>query len=246
MKIIFLGVGEAFDENLPNNSQLVIADKANLLVDCGFTVPVQVWKYNKDKDLIDAIYISHQHGDHFSGLPALLLRMWEDGREKDLTIICQKEFKEKFHEFMDFVYRGFMDKFNYKINLVEAKDGEDFEFNGLNLSFEKTIHSGENLAVKISDGKNSYCYSGDGSPMENSNFYKDSDLLILETYMYDVEKIGHSSIIGAISFAEKNNAKCLAITHINRNLRNNELSKLKIESDKIKIIIPKPFEEYNF
>ncbi len=27
MKIIFLGVGEAFDENLPNNSQIVISEK---------------------------------------------------------------------------------------------------------------------------------------------------------------------------------------------------------------------------
>ncbi len=41
MKIIFLGVGEAFDENLPNNSQLVMSGKTNLLLDCGFTVPQQ-------------------------------------------------------------------------------------------------------------------------------------------------------------------------------------------------------------
>ena len=33
MKIIFLGVGEAFDETLPNNSHLILSD-TNLLLDC--------------------------------------------------------------------------------------------------------------------------------------------------------------------------------------------------------------------
>lgn len=86
MKIIFLGVGEAFDENYPNNSQLIATDKTKLLSDCGFTVPSQLWKYNPDPNFLDLINISHQHSDHFFGLPAVLLRMWEGGRERDLTI----------------------------------------------------------------------------------------------------------------------------------------------------------------
>jgi len=32
MKIIFLGVGEAFDENIPNNSHLVVTEKTMLSV----------------------------------------------------------------------------------------------------------------------------------------------------------------------------------------------------------------------
>ncbi|MCX6722879.1 MAG: MBL fold metallo-hydrolase [Candidatus Staskawiczbacteria bacterium] len=93
MKIIFLGVGEAFDENLPNNSQLIITDKTKLLLDCGFTVPPQLWKYNPDYNFLDAIYISHQHADHYFGLPAILLRMWEGGREKDLLLFVPKNSK---------------------------------------------------------------------------------------------------------------------------------------------------------
>jgi len=43
--------------------------------------------------------------------------------------------------------------------------------------------------------------------------------------------------------AERNNIKCLALTHINRNLRK-ELNKKNISSKKVKVIIPNPFEEY--
>lgn len=251
MKIVFLGTGEAFDENLPNNSSLVISEKTNLLLDCGFTVPPQMWKFNSDPNFLDAVYISHQHADHFFGLPGILLRMWEGGRERDFTIICQKGLKDSFKDFMDFAYKDFQTKFKYKINLLESNGKEGFEFQDLKLSFEKTVHSGENLAVKISDGKNKIVYSGDGSPLEKTSFYKDLDLAILETYLYDKEIIGHSSIISAIAFAESNNIKCLALTHINRDFRKNELPKIRDKivnppagGSKLKIIIPEPMDEY--
>jgi len=243
MKIIFLGVGEAFDENFPNNSHLLSSEKTNLLVDCGYSVPPQLWKFNPNPDFLDAIYISHQHADHFFGLPAVLMRMWEDGRKRDFTIIGQKGLQD----FMDYAYKGFLGKFKYKINLVESKEGEVMDFQDLKLSFSKTVHSGENLAVKITDGKSIYAYSGDGSPVLGTDFYKNLDLLISETYLYDQEKIGHSSIISAIKFAEENNAKCLALTHMNRYFRKNDLPKIrkKIFSKKVKIIIPEPLQEYN-
>lgn len=243
MKVIFLGVGEAFDENLPNNSQLIIAEKTRLLLDCGYSIPPQLWKFNSGPNFLDAIYISHQHADHFFGLPPVLMRMWEDGREKDLTIIGLKGLKD----FFEYAYKDFLKKFKYKINLVESEDGETAEFQNLKLSFAKTLHSGENLAIKISDGKKVMAYSGDGSLIASGNFYKNLDLLISETYFYDKEIIGHSSIVSAIKFAEENNVKCLALTHINRDFRKNELPKIreKIKSAKVKIIIPEPLEEYS-
>jgi ribonuclease BN (tRNA processing enzyme) len=247
MKIIFLGVGEAFDENYPNNSVLVSTEKTKILLDCGFNIPQQLWKFNPDPNFLDAIYISHQHADHFFGLPALLLRMWEGGRERDLTIICQKEMKESFRDFMEYAYKGFMDKFKYKINLIESKDGGYIKFQDLDFSFEETVHSGKNLAVKITDRSANFSFSGDGSPVAGSDFYKNLDLLTLETYLYDKEIIGHSSIKSAIAFAEKNNVKCLALTHMNRDFRKNELPALRdqIKSEKVKIIIPEPLEKIN-
>ena len=243
MKIIFLGVGEAFDENLPNNSQLIITEKTKLLLDCGFTVPSQLWKYNPDPNFLDAIYISHQHADHYFGLPPVLTRMWEDGRQRDLTVITQKGLQD----FTDYAYKDFGKKFKYKIILLEPEENKVIEFNDLKLFFQKTIHSRENLAIKINNEEKSMVYSGDGAPQEIDDFYKNLDLLISETYLYDKEIIGHSSIVSAIKFAEKNDVKCLALTHMNRNFRKNELEKVidEIKSDKIKIIIPEPLDEYS-
>jgi len=246
MKIVFLGVGEAFDENQSNNSSLVITDKACLLVDCGFTVPPQLWKYSEDPNLLDGVYISHQHADHFFGLPALLLRIWEGGRVKPFIIICQKGLKDSFGQFMEMAYAGFMAKFGYEILLVESGKGKKTDFYGLEMSFEETIHSSENLAVKITDGQKTFAYSGDGSPLADTGFYNKTDLLVLETYKYDEQIIGHSSMVSAVAFAEANNVKCLAMTHINRDLRKNDLPKIvsQLKSDNVRIIIPGSFQEY--
>jgi len=241
MKVVFLGVGEAFDENYPNNSSLVFTDKTKLLLDCGYSIPAQLWKFNSDPNFLDAIYISHQHADHFFGLPPILMRMWEGRRKRDLTVIGLKGLRE----FMEYAYKDFIKKFGYKINLIESDEGKTIDFQDLKMSFHKTIHSGENLAIKIDDGNSLFAYSGDGSPIAG-NFYNNLDLLILETYLYDEEKIGHSSIVSAIKFAENNNVKCLALTHMNRDFRKNDLPKIreKIKSDKVKIIIPEPLDEY--
>lgn len=246
MKVIFLGVGEAFDENIPNNSHLIITEKTKLLLDCGMTAAPQVWKFNPDPSFLDAVYISHWHADHYFGLPGLLLRMWESGRTGPFTIISHKGFREQFQKLMDLSYQFFVEKFKFEINIEEVGAGKEIKLNDLILNFDPTIHSEENLAIKITDDKNSMAYSGDGSPQEKGDFYKDLDLLILETYLYDKEIVGHSSIVSAITFAEKNNVKCLALTHINRDFRRNELPKIRdrIKSDKAKIIIPEPLEEY--
>ena len=248
MKVIFLGIGEAFDENLPNNSQLIITEKTKLLLDCGLTAAPQMWKFNPSQDFLDAIYISHWHADHYFGLPGLLLRVWEGekSRTSPLAIISKKGFKEQFNKLMDLAYLGFREKFKYEINIIEAESGKEIKFQDLSLNFTPTVHSGENLAVKISDGKGIMAYSGDGSPVAGTDFYQNLDLLILETYLYDKEIIGHSSIVSAITFAEKNNVKCLALAHINRDFRKNDLAKIKdkIKSDTVKIIIPEPLEEY--
>ena len=249
MNIKFLGTGEAFDVNNPNNSHVLVAGKTRLLVDCGYSIPIPWSKLDYDADFLDAIYISHKHADHFFGLPIILMMMWEKGRAKPITIICQKGLVEFFKGFTETAYRGFTAKFTYEMNFIGVEAGQTIEFNDLTLSFAPTIHSIENLAIKISDGKNSYCYSGDGQFTEETvGLYKDCDLVIQETFLYDKRKLGHACITDSIKMAEENNVKCLALTHLQRDFRKNELSNIKnkIKSDKVKIIIPEPLDDYSF
>ena len=242
MKVIFLGVGEAFDENMPNNSVLVISDKTNLLLDCRCTTPTQLWKFNNDQSFLDAVYISHTHADHYFGIPALLYRMREEERKKPLTIICQD--KKIIKDIIDYGYKSLYSKLGFDINFIEVEEGQAIQFNDLKLLFALTTHSISNFAIKIDDGKKSLCYSGDrGFNEKTEELYKNSDLVIHEAYLYDEKREGHACIIDLIKMAERNNIKCLALTHINRDLRK-ELGKKNISSKKVKVIIPNPFDKF--
>lgn len=148
MKIIFLGTGEAFDENNLNNSSLVETKKTKLLLDCGGTVPFELWKYNNDQSFLDAIFVSHGHADHYFGLPSLFVRMWEEKRTKPLTIICQKGLEKDIKKIMELGYKGISSLFKFELKFIGVNPDQKIKFNDLNLSFAETKHSKKNFSDK--------------------------------------------------------------------------------------------------
>jgi len=255
MKIIFLGVGEAFDENYPNNSILILGKKTNLMIDCGDAAVRQLWIYIRDNkldhNLIDGIYITHRHSDHLFGLPALISRMHEEKRTKPFTIICTKELKEDIARICNHAYQGLETNFTFELNFLVIESDKTFNFNEFILSFVETAHSTVNLAIKISDNKNSIYYSGDGPYNKKvEELIKNTDLLIHEAYLFDKRIIGHECITELIELVKINQLKCLALVHLNKHFRKNDIemikNKIKQENskEKIKIILPEPFDEY--
>lgn len=246
MKVIFLGNGEAFDERYPNHSHLVLSDKTALMLDCGDSAVRSIWKYTKDHSLIDVLYITHRHSDHLFGIPALLGRMLEEERKKDLTIICSEQIKTDIERLTEHAYFG-ITSYGFEIKFIIAEDGKEIQFNDLKLTFAKTLHTAYNLAVRIDDGKNIVCYSGDG-PFDEATekIYKDADILMHECYMFDQRIKGHVAAVDVFEMAKRNNVKCLALAHFKRSFNDETRKKVKeaIPNTGLKIILPEPLEEY--
>ena len=246
MKIIFLGVGEAFDERYPNHSHLVLSDKTALMLDCGDSAVRQIWKYTKDHSLIDALYITHRHSDHLFGIPALLGRMLEEERKKELTIICSEQIKADIERLTEHAYFG-INSYGFEIKFIIAEDGKEIQFRDLKLTFAKTLHTAYNLAVRIDDGKKVVCYSGDGPFDEKTEkLYKDADILMHECYMFEKRITGHVAAVDVFEMAKRNNVKCLALAHFKRAFNDETRKKVKeaIPETGLKIIMPQPLDEY--
>jgi ribonuclease BN (tRNA processing enzyme) len=243
MKVEFVGVGEAFDELLPNNSQIVEWQDCRLLIDCGYSIPQVLWKQHPDPDYLDAIYISHRHADHYFGLPSVLLRFAEDGRVKPLSIICQEHMKSILTEMIDYGYLGILPKLKYQIQFLEVSTGKTFSFRNASFDFAVSSHPVKNFSIAITYEQSKYAYSGDGNFNAMTRvLYNNSSLLVHEAYSLNAEAPGHAEIGRLLVMAREENVKMLALTHIQRNIRRNQMEQIqaRMAESQLDVIIPAP------
>ncbi|TAF32123.1 MAG: ribonuclease Z [Cytophagales bacterium] len=85
--VTFLGVGSAIPKHKRNHTaQLLSIEGHHLLIDCGEGTQSRLWQYAPKILQIEAIFISHLHGDHFLGIFGLLDTMQMLGREQTLHV----------------------------------------------------------------------------------------------------------------------------------------------------------------
>src|SRR5260370_40082039 len=75
MRLQFLGSGDAFGSGGRFNTCFHLERQAhgNVLIDCGASSMAAIRKWGVDPNGISTVLASHLHGDHFAGLPFLLL-----------------------------------------------------------------------------------------------------------------------------------------------------------------------------
>lgn len=218
MDVTILGCGEAFDERFPNTS-LLVRSHATMLLDCGYSVPPQVWTHAPGAESIDLIYISHAHADHYFGVPALLGRLWEDGRSKPLTIVSQQSVIDQLRDLMEYGYRALARRFQFPIEYLSAEQGKTVEISGATFDFAATKHSVSNLAVRIRAEGKTVCYSGDGMfTNESRDLFRDADLLVHEAYFFDESPV-HADIGRLLQMAAAQHVRQTALVHVQRDLR---------------------------
>jgi ribonuclease BN (tRNA processing enzyme) len=226
MQVFFLGVGEACDPEHGNTSvEIVTAANVHVLCDCGFSVPHTYFSGCDDPDQLDLVWISHFHGDHFFGMPLLLLRLWEMGRRKPLTICSQQGISGTITQALELAFPGFGDKLAYELRFAEAEPGREHHINGLTIKTVETIHSQRNLGVLLSDGSKKLYYSGDGRPSEGvAALIEECDFAVHEAFSLEDEYPYHGSISGCLDLVQQCTPCTLALVHLERSVRSQQAS----------------------
>lgn len=116
--ILVLGSGAATPTfNRHCSAQMININGVRMLLDCGESTQNQLRKYHQKFQAINAIFITHLHGDHFFGLPGLLSTMHLCGRTTPLTVYAPVGAKES----IELLFRVSGTEVQYELNIVELE-----------------------------------------------------------------------------------------------------------------------------
>jgi ribonuclease BN (tRNA processing enzyme) len=148
--ITFLGTGSAFSKRYGNNSAVVsvLNDGVvkNLMIDCGRTTPDDLAKSEFNWNDIDAIFVTHLHGDHVYGLEEAGFMGRFVFQKKPHIILPHRKVKI---DLWDKVLKGTMMNGDLERNMtfddyftydIADETLQYFEFNGVMFSVYATQH----------------------------------------------------------------------------------------------------------
>jgi ribonuclease BN (tRNA processing enzyme) len=108
MKLHILGCGDAFGSGGRNQSSYLIdAEDRLFLIDCGPTALLAMKKAGFDPRRLDAVILSHLHGDHFGGIPFFLIEyLYQKAPHQPLLIAGPPGAEERVWELLQVMYGG--------------------------------------------------------------------------------------------------------------------------------------------
>ncbi len=108
MRLTIIGCGDAFGSGGRLQTALHLsAGPARYLIDCGASTLIGMHRLGLSPEEIDAVFISHLHGDHFAGLSWLLIdALFVSKRTRKLIITGPRGIEARFVAATEALYPG--------------------------------------------------------------------------------------------------------------------------------------------
>jgi ribonuclease BN (tRNA processing enzyme) len=185
-----LGCGDAFASGgRLQTCFFVDAAPDRLLIDCGATAMVGMRQFGVDPNLVDGVVLSHLHGDHFAGVPFLLLEaQFVSRRTRPLVLAGPAGTRDRLFQTLEALFPGSSKlAWGFPLEIVELQAGRTDRLGAVSvLPFEVLHPSGAPaLALRLRCGDQVIAYSGDTEWTEAlPEIARDADLFILECFAY--------------------------------------------------------------
>ena len=200
--VTFIGTGDAFGSGgRLQTCILVDGPGIRFAIDFGASSLIGLRRQGVDPNSIDAILITHMHGDHCAGIPFFMLdAMLDAKRSAPLTIFGPSGLQAHLRRLQSALEPG--------CSVEEA---------GLRVGAVRARHAPETnpLAVRIEVGAVSISYTGDGELSDDlARLVSGVDLLIAESYRFDKPVRGHLSYPDLASLEPRR----MVLTHMHANM----------------------------
>lgn len=220
MELTVLGCGDAFaSQGRFNTSFLLATQGRKVLVDCGASTLIRLKQLHIPVLQIETIIITHFHGDHYGGLPFLMLSNHiEYQRTTPLTIIGPSGIREKAYQLQEALYPGtshIIDSLG--VSFVEYQDAEWIAAGDMDIYARTVTHAPPSNphGVKIRWQGSTFAFSGDTEWNDSlTDLAEGSDLFIIECNNLKQDSPGHLSYHTILEKHTSFNTKRLMLTHM--------------------------------
>ena len=225
MKMTVVGCGDAFCSDGRGHACFrVEANGVVVAFDFGATALAAWRRLGFCPANLDAVVVSHLHGDHFGGLPFLLLSLqYEKQPRKPLLIVGPRGTREALERAVALFYPHLGPrewKFEWRVEEVSA--GSEISVLGATLKAFRARH-GEALAAlgfRFESAGGVFTYSGDtGWTEELVEASRGADLLVVECSTADREIPGHIDLSTLRREFGRLAARRVAVTHMGAGVR---------------------------
>jgi ribonuclease BN (tRNA processing enzyme) len=223
VRIQFLGSGDAFASGGRFQACLhVEGDAEPLLIDCGATALVALKRAGIDPASIGWVALSHLHGDHFAGLPWLILDGRFAGRTMPLEIAGPPGTWERVERTFEALYPGatgatrpFETRFTGLVARVPCEFGP-----AVITPFEARHQSGaHSYALRVEYGGRVIAYSGDTEWTDGLvDVAKGADLFVCECNFFDKQVPGHLDYRTLVAKRAQLGCERIVITHMSEEM----------------------------
>ncbi|MGE0718582.1 MAG: MBL fold metallo-hydrolase [Alphaproteobacteria bacterium] len=191
MRLRFLGCGDAFGSGGRfQTCFLVTAPSATFLVDCGASSMIAIRRFGVDPNAIDAVLVTHLHGDHFCGLPFLLLdAQLVSRRTRPLVVAGPPGLASRLTEAMEVMFPGSSTaRRPFALDVVELPPGAPSMVGAVSVTPYEMVHwcGAPPYALRVAvDGK-VLTYTGDTEwTAAIVDAASGADLFVAEAYFHD-------------------------------------------------------------
>lgn len=241
MELTVLGCGDAFGNGGRNNTAFLLSqENERLLIDCGASTLIRLKQEGVLLDEIDTIIISHFHGDHYGGIPFILISaLFETARTKPLNIVGPRKVKEKVFALQEAMYEGTAEKLEaLDLNFYEYREGDFLKVGDVGISAFEVEHSPQSNphGMQIEWRGKKVGFSGDTSFTKKLyDIAAGTDVFICECNFMNNVTFGHLSYAEVSSFWGNLKTKQLWLSHMNEEVFHSKQVRLNRLSDGLKI-----------
>jgi ribonuclease BN (tRNA processing enzyme) len=219
VRVQFLGSGDAFGSGGRFQACISVQHEgAHVLVDCGATSLVAMKRLGVDPNAVDGMVISHVHGDHFGGLPFLILDGQFSRRERPLHVVGPPGIREQAIAALEIAFAGSARvERRFEVTYQELGTPREVRVGPFAVTGFTVPHpsGAPAYALRLTAGERTLAYSGDGawsnSLVEAAN---GADLFICEAYSYDKPIPHHLSYATLRERRDRLDCKRLILTHL--------------------------------